>query len=160
MRIGELARLADVGVETVRFYQRSAILPLPPKPPGGIRCYSEEHLKLLQRIRVAREVGFSLAEIQSAFSRFNQPCAVTHGYAMHKLLRVTEQINRFTRMSICLEAWIRFCEEDSARSVRDAIETTVGPLSAQTMGELKDKRTKPNRSPRTRARKRLSRTDP
>ena len=37
--IGGLARAAEVGVETVRYYQRRGLLPEPARPPGEIRRY-------------------------------------------------------------------------------------------------------------------------
>jgi MerR family mercuric resistance operon transcriptional regulator len=39
LTIGAVAKAAGVNVETVRFYQRRALLPEPDKPYGGIRRY-------------------------------------------------------------------------------------------------------------------------
>lgn len=54
MRIGELARRAGVGVETVRYYQRIGLLPLPEKPYGGTRTYGGDDLRQLRFIRRAQ----------------------------------------------------------------------------------------------------------
>ncbi|HET9335845.1 MAG TPA: MerR family transcriptional regulator [Sphingomicrobium sp.] len=61
--IGGLAAVAGVNVETVRYYQRRGLLPEPPRPPGEIRRYGEEHVKRLRFIRSAQAAGFTLAEI-------------------------------------------------------------------------------------------------
>jgi len=64
MTIGELARRAGVGVETVRYYQRRGLFPEPPRQARGIREYSPEALELLRFIRRARGLGFSLREVE------------------------------------------------------------------------------------------------
>lgn len=63
MTIGQLAKAAGVGVETIRYYQRRGILPTPSKPLGGHRHYSEGALKILAFIRRGQQMGFSLEEI-------------------------------------------------------------------------------------------------
>lgn len=61
--IGGLAAAAGVNVETVRYYQRRGLLAEPPRPPGEIRRYGEEHVRRLRFIRSAQAAGFTLAEI-------------------------------------------------------------------------------------------------
>lgn len=61
--IGALAKAADVGVETVRYYQRRGLLSEPARPPGEVRRYGEEDVKRLKFIRSAQAAGFTLAEI-------------------------------------------------------------------------------------------------
>ena len=63
MTIGELARRAGVGVETVRFYQRRGLLGEPPRRPGSRRLYTAEHLKVLRFIRRCKGLGFPLKDI-------------------------------------------------------------------------------------------------
>ena len=62
MTIGALARAAEVGVETVRYYQRRGLINEPERPYGGIRRYCEPDLRRLRFIRHARDLGFSLVE--------------------------------------------------------------------------------------------------
>jgi MerR family mercuric resistance operon transcriptional regulator len=62
--IGELARQAQVKVETVRYYEQSGLLPNPPRTEGGHRLYTEAHRKRLVFIRRCRELGFSMEEIR------------------------------------------------------------------------------------------------
>lgn len=61
--IGGLAKAAGVSVETVRYYQRRALLSEPARPPGEIRRYGDSDLKRLRFIRSAQAAGFTLAEI-------------------------------------------------------------------------------------------------
>lgn len=60
--IGQLARAGDVGVETVRYYQRRGLLETP-AGDGAVRRYDEEALRRLRFIRSAQGAGFSLDEI-------------------------------------------------------------------------------------------------
>ena len=63
LTIGELARQAGVGVETVRYYQRRGLLPQPSRPARGYRVYSVDVLAKLRLIRRTKALGLSLAEI-------------------------------------------------------------------------------------------------
>ena len=62
MTIAALGRAAGVGVETVRYYQRRGLLPVP-DGAGAIRRYDQSDLRKLTFIRRAAAAGFSLAEI-------------------------------------------------------------------------------------------------
>ena len=64
MTIGELARRAGVGVETVRYYQRRGLFPEPPRQPRATREYAPEALDLLRFIRRARGLSFTIKEIE------------------------------------------------------------------------------------------------
>lgn len=62
MTIGRLAEAAQVGVETVRFYQRRGLLGVPASI-GAVRRYDTEDLRRLRFIRRAATAGFTLADI-------------------------------------------------------------------------------------------------
>jgi DNA-binding transcriptional MerR regulator len=64
MTIGELARGAGVGVETVRYYQRRGLFPEPARAPRSTREYPPEALELLRFIRRARGLAFTIKEIE------------------------------------------------------------------------------------------------
>ncbi|MCU1428349.1 MAG: putative MerR-family transcriptional regulator [Actinomycetia bacterium] len=61
-RVEDLARQADVSVDTVRFYQKRRLLP-PPAREGRVGWYGQEHLERLARIRELRSRGLTLALI-------------------------------------------------------------------------------------------------
>jgi len=63
LSIGQVARRAGVGVETVRFYERQGLLEEPPRRTSGYRQYSEQVIKRLHFIKRAQKLGFSLKEI-------------------------------------------------------------------------------------------------
>ena len=63
LSIGQVARRAGVGVETVRFYEREGLLEEPPRRASGYRQYSEQVVTRLHFIKRAQRLGFSLKEI-------------------------------------------------------------------------------------------------
>ncbi|GAA0227647.1 Cu(I)-responsive transcriptional regulator [Castellaniella daejeonensis] len=74
MKIGELARQAGVGVETIRYYQRRGLLRIPPRPPGSYRRYSRDMVDTIVQIRKLRTLGFSLEEIRMLLQGQAEAC--------------------------------------------------------------------------------------
>jgi MerR family transcriptional regulator, copper efflux regulator len=66
--IGRLARLAGVKPDTIRFYERSGLLPKPQRLGSGYRSYDDAALKQVHFIRKAQSLGFSLDEIRRIMS--------------------------------------------------------------------------------------------
>jgi MerR family copper efflux transcriptional regulator len=64
LRTAEVARLAGVNIETLRFYERKGILPEPPRRASGYREYPPEAVERVRFIKRAQELGFSLKEVQ------------------------------------------------------------------------------------------------
>lgn len=63
-RIDDLARRADLTVDTIRFYMREGLLP-PGERVGRTRVYGPEHLERIQQIRDLQQRRFSLAAIKA-----------------------------------------------------------------------------------------------
>ncbi|WP_432770794.1 MAG: MerR family DNA-binding protein [Sphingopyxis sp.] len=68
LTIGKLAQGGNVGVETVRYYQRRGLMGTPARSGGdgwggGIRRYDANDLRRLKFIRAAQASGFTLEEI-------------------------------------------------------------------------------------------------
>ncbi len=65
MTIGQLARQGGVHVETIRYYQRRGLLPVPAPGggEGGMRRYDAAALRRLRFIKSAQAAGFTLTEI-------------------------------------------------------------------------------------------------
>ena len=68
LTIGQVAKQAGVGVETVRFYERQGLLDEPPRRASGYRQYAQDVVPRIQFIRRARDLGFSLKEISELLS--------------------------------------------------------------------------------------------
>ena len=64
MKIGELAAQAGCDVQTVRFYEREALLEEPPRDDSGYRHYDERHVSRLRFIRHLRTLDIPLLEVR------------------------------------------------------------------------------------------------
>src|SRR5260370_23809388 len=67
MNIGELARSAQVNIDTIRYYERRGVLASPARRPSGYRVYSAETVERLRLARALQSRGFTLEEIVGAF---------------------------------------------------------------------------------------------
>jgi len=63
MRIGELSKATGVDIETIRFYEKSGLLPGPARSDNGYRDYAHAHLERLAFIRHCRALDMSLADV-------------------------------------------------------------------------------------------------
>ncbi|MEF2552277.1 helix-turn-helix domain-containing protein [Aurantimonas sp. A2-1-M11] len=61
---GELARATGSNIETIRYYEKTGLLPDPPRTGAGYRVYSSAHALRLRFILRARELGFSMDDIR------------------------------------------------------------------------------------------------
>lgn len=64
MTIGQVAKLAGVGVETIRFYEREGLLNKPERKESGYRLFGSDVVNRIRFIRRVQELGFSLKEIR------------------------------------------------------------------------------------------------
>src|SRR5258707_15711671 len=67
MKIGELARAAQVNIDTIRYHERRGVLASPARRPSGYRVYSAETVERLRLARALQSLGFTLEEIVGAF---------------------------------------------------------------------------------------------
>lgn len=63
---GELAREANVNIETLRYYEKHGLLQEPLRTASGYRQYTDETLSRILFIQNAKSCGFTLKEIRKA----------------------------------------------------------------------------------------------
>ncbi|MBT3012277.1 MAG: Cd(II)/Pb(II)-responsive transcriptional regulator [Candidatus Thiodiazotropha sp. (ex Lucina aurantia)] len=73
MRIGELAKRAAMKTDTVRYYEKTGLLPPPPRRQNGYRDYGTRHLERLAFIRHCRALDMSLADISRLLEFVTHP---------------------------------------------------------------------------------------
>ena len=61
---GQLSKATGCNIETIRYYEKSGLLPDPPRSTAGYRVYSEVHTARLRFILRARELGFNMDDIR------------------------------------------------------------------------------------------------
>lgn len=113
LTIGALAAAAEVGVETVRYYQRRGLLPVPPSATG-YRRYGAEVLARLRFIRRAQALGFTLEEIGELLKlQDGTDRRSVRRIAQARLAQLTERIGDMQKMARALEHLIHECEHSS-----------------------------------------------
>lgn len=75
----ELAEAAQVGSQTLRYYERRGLLPEPPRTQGGHRIYGPQHLERLRFIQDIQTLGFQLEEIHALLQANEGPAAIPTG---------------------------------------------------------------------------------
>jgi MerR family transcriptional regulator, copper efflux regulator len=112
LSIGELAKKAEIGVETVRFYERRGLLAEPDRRASGYRMYDVEVVDILRFIRRAKELGFTLKEIQSLLE-FRRSSSATRAdvrrNAQSKLIEIDAKIRDLQRMRDALFELVKSC---------------------------------------------------
>ena len=105
MTIGKLAKRAGVGVETIRFYERKGLIPEPPRRSSGYREYDDDTVTRVRFIRHAKELGFTLKEINGLLSLQldpEKPCQDVNRRIETKLSDIDEKIHMLNRMQDAL----------------------------------------------------------
>jgi DNA-binding transcriptional MerR regulator len=92
LRIGRLARLANVNIQTLRFYEREGLLTTPHRRLSGYREYPSEAIGLVLLIKRIQSLGFSLKEIKAILSLGKASCT-TVGNAASRLQSKIEEID-------------------------------------------------------------------
>lgn len=112
LTIGQVAKQADLGVETVRYYEREGLIPPPPRSASGYRHYPADSVRRLHFIRHAKALGFSLADIRELLALRADPHANSQpirDIAETKLTEIREKIAALESMRQTLEQLVDEC---------------------------------------------------
>lgn len=127
LSIGRLAALTGVNLETVRYYERIGLMPVPGRTEGGHRVYAEVHRHRLSFVRRARKLGFSIEDIRTLLG-LSEPgrrsCKEVERVAATHLLDVRAKIADLTRLEQLLAAAVSRCAagDDPSCPVLDMLE--------------------------------------
>lgn len=122
--IGKIARHAAIRASAIRYYERIGLLPEPERVHGH-RRYDDDILRRLTVIAAARQMGFTIAEIQTLFHGFaaETPAAARwQTLATGKLIEIDARIARAQTMKQLLEG-ARSCACLSLDACADAFQS-------------------------------------
>ncbi len=111
--IGQLAKRARCKVETIHYYEKSGLMPEPPRTYGGHRIYTLPHVKRLNFIRRCRGLGFSLKQITELLTFVDEPnhyCGEVKAMAMLQASAVQQKIDDLQRLKSALNEMIGKCK--------------------------------------------------
>lgn len=113
LSIGQVAKQAGIGVETVRFYERRGLLAEPDRKASGYRQYDLAAVARLRFIRQAKELGFRLTEIKELLALWFDPaakCCDVRKKAQTKIAEIDERIESLRIMKQALARVTAQCE--------------------------------------------------
>lgn len=113
LTIGKLAKAAEVGIETIRFYEREGLLAPAGRKASGYRQYEQDAISKLRFIRMAKRLGFSLREIQSLLELRLDPRARRSSLkakAQAKIADIEARIEELMKMKLALIPLVQACD--------------------------------------------------
>ncbi len=130
LTIGDLAKRTTTKVETIRYYERIGLLPVPGRTEGNYRSYAETHLARLSFIRRARHLGFTLDQIRELLGLADErdrSCEAVDHIAQQHLEEVERKIADLTSLRDELTDLISRCRRGTIAECR--IIETLAPAS-------------------------------
>ena len=100
LKIGEVAKQSGIGIEALRFYERSGLLGRPGRTKSGYRVYDEAVLVRLDFIKRAQVLGFSLDEIKRIIAdkqAGRSPCREVREIVRQRLEELDERMKEMRR---------------------------------------------------------------
>lgn len=118
MRIGELSRATGVDIETIRFYEKTGLLPPPAREANGYRDYGHPQLERLAFIRHCRALDMSLADVGLLLAALNEGAperlAAVDGLVDAQLAKVRARLASMRALEKQLAALKARCDSDHA----------------------------------------------
>ena len=113
LKIGEVAKQADITVETLRFYQTEKLLTPNQTKESGYRLYSPQDQQKLNFILHSKKVGFSLSEIKQLLSlrtdKDQHTCEEVKRYTGDKISEIESKIRDLQKMRQALSSLHNAC---------------------------------------------------
>ena len=132
MKISEAATASGCHLETIRYYERIGLMPIPGRTGSGYRSYGPAGVERLRFITRGRDLGFSLEEIRSLFRLAQDPelsCAEVDQLARQHLCDIQARITDLQRMANELERTIGACH-GGERGTCTILETLRQPATS------------------------------
>ena len=108
----QLARKAGVNVETLRYYERRGLIPEPPRRDSGYRQYSQDDVARIQFIKRAKDLGFTLQEVQELLDLRvdpDTPCIMVKRRADLKIIDIEAKLQSLKRIKKALNKLAAAC---------------------------------------------------
>jgi DNA-binding transcriptional MerR regulator len=101
LRVGELADAVSVTADTVRYYERTGLLPAPSRTASGYRAYDAGAVDRLRFIQGAQRLGLRLNDIRDLLAVRDTgtcPCEPAEDLLTRRIAEVDAEIARLTSL--------------------------------------------------------------
>jgi len=117
MNINEVAKLTLLTPKSIRFYEQKGLITPPTRAANGYRTYTQVHIKELNLLHQARQVGFSLPECKELLELYNDPHRRSADVKARTLMKINEidsQIQKLQEIRQLLTALAKQCPGDDS----------------------------------------------
>jgi len=129
----QLAKLAGVSPDTVRYYERNGLLPVAPRTASGYRVFPPHALRRVKIIRHSLSLGFTVKELSAIFrerERGGRPCERVRHLGDEKLAAVEKAIQELkakrTELKRTLVSWDKLLRTTGKKQQARLLETFSG----------------------------------
>jgi DNA-binding transcriptional MerR regulator len=130
MTIGALSAATGCKIETIRYYEKIALLPAPGRTAGGFRLYDEEHQRRLTFIRHGRDLGLSIDAIRELLglaSDRRRSCARIDRIVQEHLIDIEAKIAGLSQLRDQLKALASRCRGGMTVAECQVLDALAGP---------------------------------
>ena len=103
LKIGELAELAGISRDALRFYEKHGLVTPSARTQSGYRLYSKSDVLRIRFILSAKEVGFTLNEIHQLLelevTKYDKSCQDVKQFVDNKIQVVNQRLTEKKRLS-------------------------------------------------------------
>ncbi|MFZ1700921.1 MAG: MerR family transcriptional regulator [Pyrinomonadaceae bacterium] len=121
-QIGKIAKLAEVSVDTVRYYERLNLLPTAARTNSGYRVFPVETVERIKFIKHAQEMGLTLEEVKQLFASggdANQ-CRAVSELLSEKIVYLDSKISQMQSFKQILEIHLTDCKKELKKHGKEA----------------------------------------
>lgn len=124
--IGQVAKLTDLSVDSIRFYERQKLVPRPIRTAGRFRTYTAADVARLRFIHEMQGLGFSLNEVKQRLdlrAHVAEACSVVRDLLRANIRNIRAKVSHLRNLEAALVADLRRCNRElrSRKSHRPCI---------------------------------------
>lgn len=115
MNIGQASAASGVSAKMIRYYERTTLIKSADRSPGGYRVYTQNDIHTLQFIRRARDLGFSVLQINDLLTLWNDRERASHdvkALAMKHVEHLCAKVAEMEAMIASLKHLAETCTDD------------------------------------------------
>ncbi|VEL97186.1 MerR family transcriptional regulator [Alteromonas sp. 76-1] len=115
MKIGQLADKTGLSIQTIRFYERKALLAAPQRTQSNYRSYSDEALKQLLFIKQCRSLDMTIEEISLVLETRTNPessCENVNATMDKHIDDIKHRISELNALQKTLKSMRAACNDD------------------------------------------------
>lgn len=115
LNIGQAAEASGVSAKMIRHYEDIGLIPKARRTYAGYRMYTESEIHVLRFIRQARNLGFSMKQIEALLGLWRdtrRPSSKVKALAQEHVAELEQKIAEMQAMKATLQRLVKTCHGD------------------------------------------------